>query len=602
MPSTLACQDVMQWAETYQGEKSHAMICDPPYHLSGGFMGAPWDKDGPEAIAFRPETWAALARHLLPGAFIMAFASSRGWHRLACAMEDAGLVIHPSIFNYRTGEVLDIGMYGWSQGAGFPKATRIDNQVDRTNGHVFEDRYALGAAIKASRQARGFSESEVSAWLGSARKCAHYESLSPGFARVPTPDDWVILKTRLQLDSQFDGLVDRCGAERGVIDHDRAGAGGGMWSSAAPHGGFYPEYDLTAPATPLAQTWAGHRYGGQALKPALEPIIVAQVPYQGRPVDSITRTGAGALWIEGGRIAGPEPHHNYGRTSGEHGFAGESTTPFNTPTSGRWPANFCLQHLPNCQPLGTRQVHNGSGPPGMRTLSTYAERGGLYTPGRPGGTQHYAATDGTETVPVWDCADGCPVRTLDIQAGERIAAPSGPAPAGTFFSGLGRQWSHDATYTGVRGYPGEGTHASRFFHVSDWSLDVAAQLAQADPVYYCPKASASERHSGVDGRNTNPCIKPLTLCTWLATLLLPPAAYAPRRLLVPFAGTGSEIVGGVLAGWDIVVGIERDPAYSEIARKRIAYWTGYTVPTPTQSNVASQETTVPPGAGQLNLF
>ena len=50
---------------------------------------------GMSGIAFRPETWAALARHLLPGAFIMAFASSRGWHRLACAMEDAGLTIRP---------------------------------------------------------------------------------------------------------------------------------------------------------------------------------------------------------------------------------------------------------------------------------------------------------------------------------------------------------------------------------------------------------------------------------------------------------------------------------------------------------------------------
>ena len=82
--------------------------------------------------------------------------------------------------------------------------------------------------------------------------------------------------------------------------------------------------------------------------------------------------------------------------------------------------------------------------------------------------------------------------------------------------------------------------ASRFFHVSDWAMEVAEQLAQADPVRYTAKASRSERDQGLPGRNSHPTIKPLSLCTWLAKLLLPPAAYAPRRLLVPFCGTGSR--------------------------------------------------------------
>ena len=70
----IICDDVLHWAENTPPIRAMAMLCDPPYHLSGGFMGARWDKDGPDAIAFRPETWAALARHLLPGAFVMAFA------------------------------------------------------------------------------------------------------------------------------------------------------------------------------------------------------------------------------------------------------------------------------------------------------------------------------------------------------------------------------------------------------------------------------------------------------------------------------------------------------------------------------------------------
>ena len=91
------------WAANYTGPKFHALLCDPPYEL--GFMGKKWDASG---VAFRPETWAALLKHLLPGAFIMAFAGTRGYHRMAVAIEDAGFVIHPAI--------------GWVFGTGFPKA------------------------------------------------------------------------------------------------------------------------------------------------------------------------------------------------------------------------------------------------------------------------------------------------------------------------------------------------------------------------------------------------------------------------------------------------------------------------------------------------
>lgn len=42
------------------------------------------------------------------------------------------------------------------------------------------------------------------------------------------------------------------------------------------------------------QTWAGHRYGLQAIKPALEPILVAQKPYKKAPKQSIVAFGAGA--------------------------------------------------------------------------------------------------------------------------------------------------------------------------------------------------------------------------------------------------------------------------------------------------------------------
>ena len=70
----------------------------------------------------------------------------------------------------------------------------------------------------------------------------------------------------------------------------------------------------------------------------------------------------------------------------------------------------------------------------------------------------------------------------------------------------------------------------------------------------------------------HPTVKPLALCRHLATLLLPAASVAPRRLLVPFAGSGSEMIGAMQAGWDEIVGIEQDSDYCEIAKLRLQHW------------------------------
>lgn len=67
-------------------------------------------------------------------------------------------------------------------------------------------------------------------------------------------------------------------------------------------------------------------------------------------------------------------------------------------------------------------------------------------------------------------------------------------------------------------------------------------------------------------------MKPIDLSRYLASLLLPPAEYAPRRLLVPFSGSGSEMIGAMLAGWEFVQGIEGDPEFAKIAEERLAWW------------------------------
>ena len=71
-----------------------------------------------------------------------------------------------------------------------------------------------------------------------------------------------------------------------------------------------------------------------------------------------------------------------------------------------------------------------------------------------------------------------------------------------------------------------------------------------------------------------PTLKSVDLATRLAATIkpIPHADGSPLRLLVPFAGSGTEPIGGVRAGWDEILGIEADPHFVAIARARIARW------------------------------
>lgn len=71
--------------------------------------------------------------------------------------------------------------------------------------------------------------------------------------------------------------------------------------------------------------------------------------------------------------------------------------------------------------------------------------------------------------------------------------------------------------------------------------------------------------------NTHPTVKPLKLIEYLAKLILPAKqGRTKRKLLVPFSGSGSEMIGALRAGWDDVTGIEISPEYIAMAEQRLA--------------------------------
>ena len=80
---TIYCGDCRKILPSLSGATS--VVTDPPYEL--GFMGKAWDSQG---VSFQPETWQLVSEACKPGTMMLAFGGTRTWHRLACAIEDAG--------------------------------------------------------------------------------------------------------------------------------------------------------------------------------------------------------------------------------------------------------------------------------------------------------------------------------------------------------------------------------------------------------------------------------------------------------------------------------------------------------------------------------
>lgn len=138
---SLFCGDCVQVLKTMPENYFDSCVTDPPYHLtsiverfgaedaapakvgatgayeraSRGFMNQTWDGGD---VAFKVETWREVYRVLKPGAYLLAFSSNRTYHRMACAIEDAGFEIR---------DMLD-----WLFGSGFPKSLNIAREIEKT--------------------------------------------------------------------------------------------------------------------------------------------------------------------------------------------------------------------------------------------------------------------------------------------------------------------------------------------------------------------------------------------------------------------------------------------------------------------------------------
>jgi hypothetical protein len=290
-------------------------------------------------------------------------------------------------------------------------------------------------------------------------------------------------------------------------------------------------------------SWQGHRYGLQALKPAFEPVVCFQKPYPKKikPVVSMLDTGAGALNIDGCRIGTESTvthntKHTDASTNGSR--EGRKLIGHTKNIPGRWPSNLVLCHLPECRCVKL----------------------------------------------VWQCVEGCPVVELGKQSGDRKVATSASSSRNSKSILRPNQVAYQKQ---GKLHQDSGT-AARYYFQASWDYDTQERIESAVPVKYVTKPSGKEKDAGLPSRNTHVTVKPIRIAEYLAKLLLPPMKYK-SRLLVPFCGSGSEMIGARKAGWKKVIGVELLSDHVKIAKARLKYWESHNLDSKKQEGVPTSK-------------
>lgn len=140
------------------------------------------------------------------------------------------------------------------------------------------------------------------------------------------------------------------------------------------------------------------------------------------------------------------------------------------------------------------------------------------------------------------CSLSCAAAMLDAQ--------SGPCKTGDIKPGT------------LQGFGGSANTYGSGRVASEYKSDSATGASR---FFYCAKISTSERNAGlVETKNVHPTVKAQRLMRYLCRLITPPNGV----VLDPFMGSGSTGVAAKSESFKFI-GIEIDPEYVEIAKKRI---------------------------------
>jgi hypothetical protein len=409
---------------------------------------------------------------------------------------------------------------GWVYGSGFPKSLDVSKAIDKVNGEGQRVQSFVRYMKTTQLKAKDIDEALKQAGLISltSNRAIHY--FNEGQPQIPTWEMWQVIRPMLgEVPFEIDLLVDRIEAEREVIGSKMSGIANKDEKERHTIGANKAiEVDITAPSTPEAKQWQGW---GTALKPALEPIVVARKPLIGTVAENVLTHGTGGLNIDASRI-GTTDNLNGGIYSNKKGKFGydiyndaRSYLPkesYKQP-AGRWPANLILDEY--TAELLDEQSGQTASKAANRGLQVSGQAGGL-----AGSNPNYK--DGTDS---------------------------------------------------IRGHNDSGG-ASRFFYVAKASKrdrnegleDLEAQRHSDRELDDGAGGDNPRNRTNNAKQNFHPTVKPTELMRYLVKLITPPGG----TVLDPFTGSGSTGKAAILEGFDFI-GIELTEDYWPIIEGRLKH-------------------------------
>lgn len=361
--------------KTLERDSLDGCVTDPPYHLTSndqgtrGFMGKSWDGG---SIAFRPETWRLVYDVLKPGAHLCCFGGTRTFHRMAVAIEDAGFEIRDTLF--------------WLYGTGFPKSLNpVPHMIKLAVCQSSENAPLAAQSSKpirlVSSEGRTLSVVALAVILPAGVPALIMEIGREVGLSVLTDMLLSELETLIGLNMtwSWNGSLGDASTDtskcitgttsvqtidlktwnwlRGLLTHaitmPRSGTlpDGSPWpvatarDSSLARGAFKTDtLIVTALGSAMWNPVVKYSGTGSALKPAVEPIILARKPLIGTVAQNVLAHGVGGLNIDGCRVpcADKTPFPVGANSSDGAITTGLHSKPRGDDSSpdGRWPANI----------------------------------------------------------------------------------------------------------------------------------------------------------------------------------------------------------------------------------------------------------------------
>jgi len=424
----------------------------------------------------------------------------------------------------------------WYFISNFPKSTDLSKMIDKKGASDYGVWFP--SFLKQELEKRNMTYKDLATYFpsktGGLTGCVH---------------NWVEGKNVPTIE-QFNKIVEALGlpfktldeAKRETIGKGKAGFLENNKTFEIDNEG-YGNYDITAPSTDLAKKYDGYKYSVAPLKQTCETIMVFKKPYKTGSClhDTLAMENGdatitcGALDIDGNRV-GTEIMLEGRATQGNSGIYG-----WNTKNTGKVNAED--------------------------------------------DTKEYVGRYPAQTF-------------IDSQIAEKLDLQSGNLPqSDRLYKSGGEETSWFVGTSQDKKQFGDNGGCSKILHKCDY------EQIDYDLFIYEPKVDGGERNNGLDGaepkpsaasefrpnhtqkalegqggnpygrwkkiQNNHPTVKPIDLNAKILKLFKTPNE---QRICYPFAGSGSEIIGGLQADYQNWVACEINQEYTDIANARIKHY------------------------------